>query len=209
MEPIKLLIVDDHPLVREALQDAIDSETDFEIVGEAINGSQAVELALKLKPGVILMDLFMPGMDGIEATRQIMARLPLTKILVLTSSMEDEKVIAAIRAGAAGYMLKNSRREQILLGLREVAWGRPFIPSEIGAKLARALLDEQIQSDIFTERENSVLNLIVQGLSNLEIANTLSISEATVRVHISHCLRKLNLKHRSQLAIYAQKKLGS
>jgi len=208
MNKIKVLIVDDHPLMREALRDAIETEQDIEIIGEAVNGNQAVQMTAKYKPNVILMDLYMPVMDGIEATRQITSENHSVKILVITSSNEDDKVVAAIRAGAAGYLLKDSTRDRILAGLREVAFGRPFIPPEIGIKLALGLRSEQSQVDLLTTRENEVLTYVGQGLSNLEIAKTLGLSEATIRVHIFNSINKLNLQNRSQLAIYAQKKTG-
>ena len=205
MDKIRILIVDDHPLLRAALHEAIEIETDFEIVGEAVNGSHAIEMAAKLKPDVIMMDLYMPVMDGIDATAEIIRLHPNIKILTITSSNEDEKVIAAIRAGASGYMLKDSSRERILFGLREVSQGRRFIPPEIGEKLARALQSEKEITVPLTSRENEVLNLIGDGHGNTEIAKTLVLSEATVRVHISNILRKLNFQNRSQLAVYAQK----
>ncbi|MCX6079079.1 MAG: response regulator transcription factor [Chloroflexi bacterium] len=205
MDKIRILIVDDHPLMRAALHEAIEIETDFEIVGEAVNGSHAIEMAAKLKPDVIMMDLYMPVMDGIDATAEIIRLHPNIKILTITSSNEDEKVIAAIRAGASGYMLKDSSRERILFGLREVSQGRRFIPPEIGEKLARALQSEKEITVPLTSRENEVLNLIGDGHGNTEIAKTLVLSEATVRVHISNILRKLNFQNRSQLAVYAQK----
>ncbi len=206
MNKIKILIVDDHPLMRAALREAIEIETDFEIVGEAVNGSQAIELAAKLKPDLVMMDLYMPVMDGIEATREITRGNPNIKVLTITSSNEDEKVIAAIRAGASGYMLKDSSRERILFGLREVSQGRRFIPPEIGEKLARALQTEKdVMTQPLTTREQEVLNLVGEGQSNPDIAKALVLSEATVRVHISNILRKLNFENRSQVAVYAQK----
>ena len=206
MNKIKILIVDDHPLMRAALREAIEIETDFEIVGEAVNGSQAIELAAKLKPDLVMMDFYMPVMDGIEATREITRGNPNIKVLTITSSNEDEKVIAAIRAGASGYMLKDSSRERILFRLREVSQGRRFIPPEIGEKLARALQTEKdVMTQPLTTREQEVLNLVGEGQSNPDIAKALVLSEATVRVHISNILRKLNFENRSQVAVYAQK----
>lgn len=205
MNKIRIMIVDDHPLMRTALREAIEIENDFEIIGEAVNGSHAVELAEKLKPDVIMMDLYMPVMDGIDATQKITKNNPNIRILTITSSNEDEKVIAAIRAGSSGYMLKDSSRERILFGLREVSQGRRFIPPEIGEKLARALQNEKEVMSPLTTREQEVLNLIGDGQSNADIAKTLVLSEATVRVHISNILRKLDFENRSQVAVYAQK----
>lgn len=205
MGKIRILIVDDHPLMREALRDAIESEDDIEVAGEAVNGLQAVDMAAKLKPQLVLMDLFMPVMDGIEATRRMVREFPGIKILVITSSNEDEKVIAAIRAGATGYILKDASRERILAGVREVSRGGYFVPPEIGAKLANAVHAEQSPSDPLTPREIEIMNYVGKGSSNAEIASTLVLSEGTVRVHISNIIGKLNLQNRSQLAIYAQK----
>ena len=207
MSDIRILIVNDHPLMRAALRDAIEGEPDFEIVGEAVNGQQAVELAAKLKPQVVLMDLYMPVMDGIEATRLIMAQNQDVRVLAITSSNEDEKVVAAVRAGAAGYILKDFPRDRILIGLRDVAAGRRFIPPEIGEKLARGLQAEmvEVQPNPITTREHDVLTLVGNGFSNTEIASRLVLSEATVRVHIANIMHKLELHNRIQLAIYAQK----
>ena len=205
MNKIRIMIVDDHPLMRAALREAIEIETDFEIVGEAVNGSHAIELANKLLPEVIMMDLYMPVLDGIEATQEIIRAHPNIRILTITSSNEDDKVIAAIRAGSSGYILKDSSRERILFGLREVSQGRRFIPPEIGEKLVRALQTEQEFMTPLTTREQEVLTLIGEGQSNLDIAKTLVLSDPTVRVHVSNIIRKLNLENRSQVAIYAQK----
>jgi DNA-binding NarL/FixJ family response regulator len=205
MDKIRVLIVDDHPLMREALYDAIDTEASFEIVGQAVNGRQAVEMAASIKPDVIIMDLYMPVMDGIEATRQIMHENAAVRILAITSSNEDDKVLSAIRAGAAGYMLKDATRERILFGLSEIAAGRRFIPPEIGEKLARALQGEKEPIDPLTPRESEILALVGEGRSNPEIAKSLFLSEATVRVHISNIMSKLDLQNRSQVAVYAQK----
>ena len=193
--------------MRGALVDVIESETQYEIVGEAVNGRQALELALKLKPQMILMDLLLPVMDGIEATREILRVQPEIKILMITSSSEVSRVAAAIRAGALGYITKDSSLKQIRAGLREVANGRRFIPPEIGEKLARAMQAEEKMINPLTGRENDVLALVGEGKSNLEIAQVLHISEGTTRVHISNIMRKLNLKNRSQVAVFSNKNL--
>lgn len=204
MEKIQVLLVDDHPLMREALQDAIRADGRFEIIGEAVNGKHAIELASRLRPQVILMDISMPVMDGIDATRQILRENPATRILTLTSSNEDEKIVAAIRAGARGYILKDSPRQTILLGLCEVAAGRRFLLPEIADRLSQALQDEQETLEL-TVRENEILGLLGEGKTNPEIANLLVLSEATVRVHLSNIRRKLNLNSRSQLMLYINK----
>ena len=206
MDKIRVLIVDDHPLMREALGVTIEPEADIDTVGVAVNGLEAVELAVALKPDVVLMDLYMPVMDGIEATRQIKLADPSIYILIITSSNEDEKIIAAIRAGASGYLLKTASRDQILSGLREVSQGGYYVPAEIGAKLANALQSEQSTPVALTVRENEVLTYVGQGLSNAEIASALVLSEGTVRVHISNIMAKLNLQSRAYLIVYAQKR---
>lgn len=205
MDKINVLIVDDHPLMRDALRDAIETEDALQVIGEAINGSQAVQMSADLKPDVILMDLFMPVMDGIEATREILRINPDAKVLIITSSGEDKKVSAAVRAGAMGYLLKDASRDQILYGLKQVAQGKRFIPPEIGEKLARILYAEKEELITLTPREQEVLTLVGDGFSNSEIALSLCLSEATVRVHISNMLGKLELKNRSQVVAYAQK----
>ena len=207
MDKIRVLIVEDHPLMREALHDAVGRETGFEIVGEAASGRQAVELALSLKPQVVLMDLSLPGMGGIEATREILKAQPATRVLVLTSSNEDASVMAAIRAGALGYLTKDASLQQIRVGLREVADGRRFIPADIGEKLARAVQDEEVQNaSPLTAREKDVLVLVGEGKTNLEIGMALQLSEGTVRVHISNIMHKLDLKNRSQVVAYANRR---
>jgi len=207
MDKIRVLIVEDHPLMREALHDAVGREPGFEIVGEAAGGRQAVELALSLKPQVVLMDLSLPGMGGIEATREILQAHPATRILVLTSSNEDASVMAAVRAGALGYLTKDASLQQIRAGLREVADGRRFIPAEIGEKLARAVQEEQIQNaSPLTGREKGVLTLVGAGRTNAEIGQALQLSEGTVRVHISNIMHKLDLQNRSQVVAYAHQK---
>ena len=205
MDKTRILIVDDHPLMRAALREIIELKAEFEIIGEAVNGAHALEMALKFNPQVILMDLYMPIMDGIEATQKIVHSIPGVKILVITSSNDDEKIIAAIRAGAAGILLKDSSREHILFGLREIANGHRFIPQEIGARLACALQAEHHQVIVLTSREEEVLIIVGEGSTKMEIANKLAISEATVRVHISNIMQKLDVKDRSQVAIFAQR----
>ena len=205
MDKINVLIVDDHPLMRDALRDAVETEDALQVIGEAINGSQAVQMAADLKPDVILMDLYMPVMDGIEATREILRTNPDAKVLIITSSGEDKKVSAAVRAGAMGYLLKDASRDQILYGLKQVAQGKRFIPPEIGEKLARILYAEKEELITLTPREQEVLTLVGDGFSNSEIALSLCLSEATVRVHISNMLGTLELKNRSQVVAYAQK----
>ena len=206
MAKISVMIVDDHPMMREALRDAFYSQTDIEICGEAVDGSQAVEMAAELRPDVVLMDLYMPGMDGIQATFQIVRHNPHARVLVITSAIDDSKVLQAVRAGAAGYILKSATRAAILQGVRAVSRGDEFLPSEVGTKLVNALKKEHIASQHLTPRETEILTLIEEGLSNEEISARLVLSAGTVRVHISNLLRKFHLRNRIQLVYKAQNK---
>jgi DNA-binding NarL/FixJ family response regulator len=210
MSPIRVLVVDDHPMMREALCAALEAEPDLEVVGEATNGHQAVLRTLALKPDVIVMDLYLPGKDGVAAIAEIIARYPEARILVVTSSTEDEKVMAAVQAGAIGYLLKNAPRATFIHGVREVARGNSFMPPEVAAKLARqmcrretgpAVPDDPVEP--LTPREKEVLSLLGEGMSNHAIALTLSLSESTVRVHVYNILGKLGLEDRNQAIVYA------
>jgi len=205
MTNLRVLIVDDHPLMREALRSAVEIEEGMTVVGEAVNGKQALSLAIELKPDVVVMDLSMPVMDGIAATSELIKRDPHLKILVVTSSNEDEKVLDAIRAGALGYILKDTPREKVMEGIREVAAGKRYIPLEIAEKLANAL-NFQEQTVMLTAREREIFNLLGEGLSNKEIAGKLIISETTVRVHISNIVDKLKLYSRREVVLLAKQK---
>jgi NarL family two-component system response regulator LiaR len=208
MEEIRILIVDDHAIVREGQRALIDTEPGMTLVGEATNGLEAIELARTLSPDVIFMDLFMPEMGGIEAIEAIKAENPEARILVLTSFAEDEKVFAAVKAGASGYLLKDATPDEILTAVRNVNRGEPAMNPIIANKLMREL---QRESDLppteepLTERELDILKLVAQGLSNQEIAEELVISERTVRTHVSNILSKLHLANRTQAALYALK----
>lgn len=206
MNKIRVLIVDDHPMMREALRDAFFSLDDIEINGEAVDGKQAVELALLLQPDVIMMDLYMPGMDGIEATRIIVRENPYARVLVVTSATDETKVLQAVRAGASGYILKSATRGDILRAVRSVSSGEEFLPSEIGTKLAGALQKEHIASQHLTPRETEILALVEKGMTNEEISARLVLTVGTVRVHISNLLRKFHLRNRIQLVVKAQNK---
>ena len=207
-EAIRILIVDDHAIVREWQRALLETEPGMILVGEATNGLEAIELARTLDPDVIFMDLFMPVMDGIEATEAIKAENPAARILVLTSFAEDEKVFAAVKAGASGYLLKDATPDEILAAVRYVNRGEPAMNPIIANKLMREL---QRESDLppteepLTERELDILILVARGLSNQEIAEELVISERTVRTHVSNILSKLHLANRTQAALYALK----
>jgi NarL family two-component system response regulator LiaR len=205
-ENIRILIVDDHAIVREGQRALIDTEPGLELVGEAADGLEAVQMARSLQPDVIMIDLIMPRMGGIEAIEIIKAENSGVGILVLTSFAEDDKVYSAIKAGALGYRLKDASPQELLTAIREVYRGEPSMDPAIAQKLMREL---QRSSDLppteepLTEREVEVLKLVAQGKPNQEIAETLVISERTVRTHVSNILSKLHLANRTQAALYA------
>jgi len=205
MQPkIRVLVADDHAIVRKGICALLATEPTIEVVGEAQDGREAMSKASKLQPDVILMDLVMPGMDGLEATRRIRACCPDTRILVLTSFAGDDQVFPAIKAGALGYLLKDSAPEDLVQAIQQVYQGESSLHPSIARKLLRQLCQpaEQVPESL-TEREIEVLQLVAQGQSNREIAGLLSISEATVRTHMSNILAKLNLCSRTQAALYA------
>ncbi len=203
---IRVMIVDDHAIVRRGIRALLTESGDFEIVAEAADGQEAVQRAAETQPDVILMDLLMPGMDGIEATRQIAGRQPQTRILVLTSFAADNKLFPAIKAGALGYLLKDSSPEELVRAIRMVHRGEPALHPTIARKLLQEVAHPaglEPAPEVLTARELAVLRLIAQGLSNQEIAGELSVSEATVRAHVSRILGKLHLASRTQAALYA------
>ncbi len=203
---IRVLIVDDHAIVRKGIRALLSEAGGFEVVGEAEDGAAAVLRAGEIQPDVVLMDLLMPGMDGIEATRQIVSRQPKTRILVLTSFAADSKVFPAIKAGALGYLLKDSSPEELVRAIRQVHRGEPSLHPTIARKLLQEIarpVDRQPAPEALTAREMEVLRFIAQGLSNQEIADRISVSEPTVRAHVSRILGKLHLASRTQAALYA------
>jgi NarL family two-component system response regulator LiaR len=204
--PIRILIADDHAVVREGLRALIEAKPDMELVGEAEDGVEAVLMARSLKPDVILLDLLMPRMDGIEAIGEIRQENPHARILILTSFAADDKVFPAIKAGAAGYLLKDSSSQALIQAIREVYQGESSLHPTIARKLIREILRPSTAApaeNLLTEREVAVLKLIAGGLSNQEIADTLVISERTVSSHVSNILEKLHLANRTQAAVYA------
>ena len=203
---IRLLITDDHSIVRKGIKALLATEKDLQVVGEAENGADAVEKSAALKPDVVLMDLVMPEMDGIEATRRITTEQPGTKILVLTSFAADDKVFPAIKAGALGYLLKDSTPDQLLEAIRQVYKGEPSLEPSIARKVLQELSrpgQGKQTTEPLTERELEVLRLIAQGMSNKEIATKIFVAEWTVRSHVSNILGKLHLASRTQAALYA------
>jgi len=205
-ENIRVLIVDDHAIVREGQRALIDTEPGMVVVGEAKDGAEAIELAGTLLPDVILMDLHMPRKDGFEAIGEIKTENPEARILVLTSFTEDERVFAAIKAGAQGYLLKDSSPDEILAAIRQVHQGETSMHPSIAEKLMREIQRSSNLKptvDPLTEREVEILKLLAQGMPNQEIAEQLVISERTVRTHVTNILSKLHLANRTQAALYA------
>jgi NarL family two-component system response regulator LiaR len=203
---IRILIADDHAVVREGVGAILAVQPDMELVGEAADGVEAVELALDLEPDVILLDLMMPRQDGLAAIRQIKRANSRARILVLTSFADDERVFPAIKAGALGYLLKDTPRDQLLQAIRDVAQGRASLHPAIALKVMRELNQPSnlpATTDPLTARELETLRLIAQGLTNQEIAAELVIHERTVAKYVSSILSKLHLANRTQAALYA------
>jgi NarL family two-component system response regulator LiaR len=206
---IRVLIADDHAIVRKGIRALLATEPGIEVAGEAGDGVEALAQARALKPDVILMDLVMPRMDGIECTRQATALQPGVRILVLTSFAADDKVFPAIKAGALGYLLKDSSPADLVQAIRQVYRGEPSLEPAIARKVLFEISHPPAKSvptvEPLTERELEVLRVIAQGLSNREIAERLVISEMTARTHVSNILSKLHLASRTQAALYALK----
>jgi NarL family two-component system response regulator LiaR len=206
--PIRVLIADDHAILRKGIRALLSTEPDMEVVGEATDGLEAVAQAQALQPDVVLMDLVMPEMDGIEATRRIVAELPGVRILVLTSFAADDKVFPAIKAGALGYILKDSGPAELVQAIHQVHAGQPSLEPAVALRVLHELShppQQTLTPDPLTQRELEVLRLIAKGRSNREIADELVITELTVRTHVSNILGKLQLASRTQAALYALK----
>jgi NarL family two-component system response regulator LiaR len=206
LEPIRVLIADDHAIVREGLRALIDTEPGMELVGEASDGVEAIRLARSLKPNVLLLDLLMPRKDGLAVIAELKQHELETSILVLTSFAEDEKVFPAIKAGALGYLLKDTTPHSLLQAIRDVYHGESSLHPTIARKLIGELhrpSSPPPAGEELTKREVEVLSLVAQGLSNQEIADQLIVSERTVRKHVSNILGKLHLANRTQAALYA------
>jgi NarL family two-component system response regulator LiaR len=202
--PIRILIADDHSVVRQGLKMFLGLDPDFEIVGEAENGDEAVKLSHILNPDVVLMDMLMPVKDGIAATAEIRTQLPGTEVIALTSVLEDGAVIGAIKAGAIGYLLKDTEADELRRAIRAAAGGQVQLSPAAASRLMREVRTPD--SDIvqaLTERENDVLKLLAQGKANKEIAQSLFLGEKTVKTHVSSILQKLGVQSRTQAALYA------
>ena len=205
-EQIRVLIADDHAVVREGLRTLIGTEPGIQVVGEAENGAEAVRKARSLQPDVILLDMVMPHKDGLAAINEIMAEDQGAHILVLTSFSHDDKVFPAIKAGALGYLLKNASPQALLNAIRDVHRGEPTMSPDIARKLMREMRrssDLPPTEEPLTGRELDVLRLLAQGLTNQEIAESLTIGVGTVRTHVSNILSKLHLANRTQAALFA------
>jgi two-component system, NarL family, response regulator LiaR len=205
---IRVMIVDDHAVVREGLRNFLGALPDIEVVGEASSGAEALELAAKARPAVALMDLVMPGMDGIEATRRLKAEAPGLKVIVLTSFAEDDKLFPALRAGASAYLLKDVGPKELAEAIRAAARGETRLGPGVTERLVSglALGSERMPEEELTGRELEVLRCIARGRSNKEIGVDLGISEKTVKTHVGSILGKLGLQDRTQAALYAVKR---
>lgn len=203
---ISVLLVDDHGMVREGLKYYLETEDDITVIGEAGDGSEAAELAKQLAPDVIMMDLIMPGVDGVEGTRLCLAASPNSKVIVLTSKAEDDLVLPAIKAGALSYLLKDVSAEELAWAVRDAVAGKPIFHPVASKRMAQEVSGSNKgtdKADQISPRELEVLKLIARGLGNREIGEQLFISERTVKSHVTHLLEKLNLRDRTQLAIHA------
>ncbi len=209
MSKIRILVVDDHIVVRKGLMAILETEPGIEVVGEAGDGKEAVEKACELQPDVVLMDLVMPGMDGIEATRQIKQRVPQVQVLVLTSFSTNDKVIPSLSAGATGYLLKDTTPVELVKAIEQVAQGEgalhPAVTRYVLGQI-KNMPEETTSEEELTEREKEVLQYMAQGYSNAEIARLLVVSNATVHTHVSRILAKLNVSSRTQAVLYALKR---
>lgn len=204
---IRVLITDDHEMVRIGVSAYLSAQPDIEVVGEAENGEKAVKLALELRPDIILMDLVMDGMDGIQATKEIIERWPDAKIIIVTSFLDDDKVYPALEAGATSYILKTSKASEIAEAIRKTFDGQTILEPEVTNKMMAKMRskNESLPHEELTPREREVLLLMAEGKSNQEIADELFIALKTVKVHVSNILSKLDVEDRTQAVIYAFK----
>lgn len=205
LEKISIVLVDDHAIVRQGLRTYLELQSDIEVVGEASDGNEALQVVRETLPDIVLMDLVMPNADGVEATRAVTAASPSTRVIVLTSFSEDEKVFASIKAGAQGYLMKDVLPQDLVKAIRTVYRGEAQLDPEIARKLMQEFTNPQPAAPRhdLTERELEVLRLIAHGKTNKDIAEDLVLSEKTVKTHVSNILQKLHLSDRTQAAVYA------
>jgi two-component system, NarL family, response regulator LiaR len=199
---IRILLVDDHTVVRKGLRTFLSYDPELEVVGEAADGAEALRLARELTPDVVLMDLLMPVMDGIAATAAIRRALPETEVLALTSVLEDASVVGAVRAGAIGYLLKDTQAEALCQAIKAAAAGQVQLTPKAAARLLQAISAPE-SPEALTERETEVLQLLAQGYSNKQIARSLHNTEKTIKTHVSRILSKLGVQSRTQATLYA------
>jgi NarL family two-component system response regulator LiaR len=201
---IRLMIVDDHAMVRKGMRAFLSEFDDIQVIGEAADGWKAVELAMHLRPDVVLLDLFMPGLDGIETIRKLIAAQPSLGIVILTAFTSEEKVIDAIRAGAQGYVVKDAQPEELVQAIRTVAMGVPAISPTLAWKMLHRSGAEPVsqRKTALSEREAEVLQLLTKGKTDQEIARQLYLSDVTIRTHVNRILTKLGLQNRVQAALY-------
>lgn len=208
MDKIKILIVDDHPMMRDALKMAFETEHDLQVIGEASDPIEALKVLKKLKPDVIIMDLLMPNMNGVDAIEHITSQNPQAKILVLTSMEDEERILTSIQAGALGYFPKTAPRQYLLEAIRKVANGLPYMPAGITLKLFKGLRHSKIGADgqiTVTIRQREIMTLLAEGKTDHEISKTLHLQESTVRAHIHHIQQRLGVENRFQVAAYVHK----
>lgn len=207
---IRILLVDDHEMVRIGVSAYLQAQVDMEVAGEAVNGEEAVKMALELRPDVILMDMVMPVMNGAEATEAIISQWPEAKIMIVTSFLDDDKVYPALKAGAVSYILKTSKASRIADSIRETMNGTPVLEPEVMTKMMKQMRHDRVLHEELTEREMEILLLLATGYTNQEIADELFIAVKTVKTHVSNLLAKLEVHDRTQAVIYAfQHKLVS
>ena len=204
-EAIRVLIVDDQPVVRQGLRAFLELQEGLEIVGEAVDGEEAVEAASHLRPDVVLMDLVMPRLDGVAAMRILRERVPGARVIVLTSFLDDDKLLPALRAGAAGYLLKNAQPQELVRAVRAAHAGQALLDPVVAARLVDTLAatGDEDPLERLTQRERQVLMLIGEGYTNKRIAQQLFVSEKTVKSHVGHVLAKLGVSDRTQAAVVA------
>jgi len=200
--PIKILVVDDHSVVRQGLRMFLSLDPELEVIGEASNGQEAIEMVKKLQPDVVLMDLLMPVMDGITATQQIRQEYPDSEVIALTSVLEDASVVNAVRAGAIGYLLKDTQADELCRAIKAAAAGQVQLSPRAAERLMREIRAPESPEKL-TDRETEVLRLVALGKANKEIASAMHISETTVKTHVSNILMKLGVPSRTQAALYA------